>query len=59
MCSYLDEKKIKHMSFHGYLRKLVVEGKLGNPFDEKFIAPLDEPVFNVMIPCPGGKEKLV
>jgi NPL4 family, putative zinc binding region len=50
----LDEKKIKHMSFHGYLRKLVDGGGLKSPFDEKFIAPLEEVGFGVLVPCPGG-----
>ena len=52
---YLEEKKIKFMSFHGYLRGLVDGLKLGSVFDSQFVPPLDLENFSVMVPCPGGK----
>ena len=51
---YLDENKIKHMSFHAYLRQLVDKGKIPSPLSPQFICPLDIPDYSVLSPCPGG-----
>ncbi len=51
---YLEENKIKHMSFHAYLRQLVDKGKIPSPHSPQFIAPLDIPNYSVITPCPAG-----
>ncbi|CAG8433598.1 10909_t:CDS:10 [Diversispora eburnea] len=48
--NYLTENRIKHMSFHAYLRKINKQNKQ----NVKFIPPLEEPNFHVKGNCKGG-----
>lgn len=50
---YLEENKIKHMSFHAYLRRACDQNKTAPVTSSAFIAPLDEPSFKVVEPCPS------
>ncbi|PVU87531.1 hypothetical protein BB559_005998 [Furculomyces boomerangus] len=56
--SYLKENKIKHMSFHSYLRKVVSnnqrESGLGKGPLPGSILPLEEPFFSAKPDCTGG-----
>ncbi|CAG8518029.1 19012_t:CDS:10 [Dentiscutata erythropus] len=47
--NYLTENKIKHMSFHAYLRKINKQNK----HNAKFIPPLEEPDLRVKTNCSG------
>lgn len=54
--TYLEENKIKHMSFHSYLREIVENNKVPVAYDPLFIPPLDIPNYKVLDPCPSGHE---
>ncbi|KAI8616895.1 NPL4 family-domain-containing protein [Chytriomyces sp. MP71] len=50
---YLEQNKIKHMSFHAYLRQQLIANKTPPLDSPLFIPPLEEVSHAVRVPCPG------
>ncbi|KAK9722368.1 nuclear protein localization protein 4 [Basidiobolus ranarum] len=51
--NYLEENRIKHMSFHAYLRQLNVQNKKSGA-KSSYLPPLEEPNYKVDRNCKGG-----
>lgn len=49
---YLEENKIKHLSFHSYLRQLMSQNKTSA--NRGFVPPLEMPDFKLKKNCPTG-----
>ncbi|KAG1095778.1 hypothetical protein G6F42_018491 [Rhizopus arrhizus] len=53
--NYLEENKIKHMSFHAYLRQFNAALQSKNvAASSNSVPPLEEQNFKVKVPCSGG-----
>ncbi|KAI9366092.1 NPL4 family-domain-containing protein [Zopfochytrium polystomum] len=50
---YIEQNKIKHISYHAYLRQVCNTNKTAPPTSPAFLPPLDEPVLKVIHPCPS------
>lgn len=51
---YMEEHKIKHLSFHAYLRKLDTQTNRQSTINTSFIPPLEAPDYRVKTDCKGG-----
>ncbi len=50
---YLEENKIKHMSFHAYLKQSITQNKTAPVTSDQFVPPLDDYEFKIKTPCPS------
>ncbi|KAL7753812.1 nuclear protein localization protein 4 [Sorochytrium milnesiophthora] len=50
---YLESNKIKHMSFHAYIRQLTAQNRTAQS-GGAFVHPLEEPNYMVKQPCSSG-----
>ncbi|KAJ3105434.1 nuclear protein localization protein 4 [Physocladia obscura] len=50
---YLEQNKIKHMSFHAYLKQALIANKTAPIGAPNFLPPLEEPSYALKNPCPG------
>ncbi|KAI8066876.1 NPL4 family-domain-containing protein [Gongronella butleri] len=53
---YLEQNKIKHMSFHAYIRSISAsqQNKAPSSAISTQLPPLEEPNYKVKVPCSGG-----
>jgi nuclear protein localization family protein 4 len=49
---YLEQNKIKHLSFHSYLRQLMAQSKTST--NKGFVPPLEDADFKIKKNCPTG-----
>ena len=50
---YIEQNKIKHMSFNSFLRQSCNMNKTAPVTSPAFLPPLDEPSFKLITPCPS------
>lgn len=51
--NYLKKQKIKHLSFHSYIRKLIADNKSTSKNNKGYLPPLEEYDFKIKPNCPG------
>jgi len=51
--NYLNEHKIKHLSFHSYIRKLIAENKATSKNNKGYLPPLEDQDFKIKPNCSG------
>jgi nuclear protein localization family protein 4 len=51
--NYLNEHKIKHLSFHSYIRKLIAENKATSKNNRGYLPPLEDQDFKIKPNCSG------
>jgi nuclear protein localization family protein 4 len=51
---YLEENKIKFMSYHSFLKLMMDKNKTQPISSPQFVPPLDEPSLRLRVPCPSG-----
>jgi len=51
--NYLNEHKIKHLSFHSYIKKLIAENKATSKNNKGYLPPLEDQDFKIKPNCSG------